>query len=59
MPITPCTRENKPGFKYGETGFCYVYEDNEASKEAARQAAIKQGQAIEISRSTEISQAKD
>lgn len=49
MPLTPCTSENKPGF----------YEDNEASKEAARQAAIKQGQAIEISRSTEISQHKD
>jgi len=50
MPIITCTSDGKPGFKYGETGFCYTYEDNEPSKEAARQAAIKQGQAIEANK---------
>lgn len=58
MPVTTCQKDGKPGFKYGDTGYCYVYEDNEASKEAARQAAIKQGQAIEISRHPEVTKPK-
>lgn len=49
-----CEKDGKPGFKYGDTGFCYTYEDNEPSKKAAENAAIKQGQAIEISRHSEV-----
>jgi len=51
MPIMPCVSEKKKGFKYWETWNCYTYEEgNKTSEENAREQAIKQWQAIEISR---------
>jgi hypothetical protein len=51
MPIQSCQSENKPGFKWGESGnACYTYTPNDKkSKETARRKAIKQGIVITIS----------
>lgn len=43
MPVKPCTRDGKSGYKYGDSGKCYT-------GPGARKKATKQGQAIEISR---------
>lgn len=45
MPIKPCTKDGKSGFKYGDGGHCYT-------GPGAREKAAKQGRAIEISRHT-------
>jgi hypothetical protein len=52
MPIQSCQSENKPGFKWGESGnACYTYNPNDKkSRETARRKAIKQGVAITISK---------
>ncbi len=52
MPIKQCSdKDGKPGFKYGDSGHCYTYTPgDEASKKAAKSKAVKQGQAIEISK---------
>jgi hypothetical protein len=51
MPVLPCSENNKPGFKWGESGnACYTYTPNDkGSRETARKKAIKQGVAITIS----------
>ena len=51
MPVKECQSENKPGFKWGESGnACYTYTPNDkGSRETARKKAIKQGVAITIS----------
>jgi len=47
MPIQSCQSENKPGFKYGDSGKCYTYDPkNEGSKNKAKKSAIIQGIAI-------------
>ena len=43
MPVIPCTRDGKPGYKYGADGYCYTGAD-------ALKKAQTQGRAIEISR---------
>ena len=48
MPVKQCELDNKPGFKWGDEGTCYTYDD-QVSKNIARNKAIRQGQAIEIS----------
>lgn len=49
MPIKECKENNKPGFKYGDSGKCYTYDpNNQDSKNAAKEKAAKQGRAIEI-----------
>lgn len=51
MPIKKCQKDNLPGYKYGDEGYCYTYNpDDKDSKEAALKKAKKQGTAIEISR---------
>jgi hypothetical protein len=51
MPIMDCTKDKKPGFKYGDAGECYTYNpEDERSKTMARAMARKQGQAIEHSK---------
>lgn len=51
MPVRSCTSKGKPGFKYGDAGKCYTYTVGDAaSKNRAFNKAVKQGQAIEISR---------
>lgn len=49
MPIKRCTKDGKPGFKWGNEGTCYPYTaGNEQSRKNARDKARKQGQAIEL-----------
>lgn len=47
MPIQSCTKNNKPGFQYGDRGTCYTYTpDNEASRQRALTKAKAQRKAI-------------
>ena len=47
MPVKKCTKGNKPGYKWGDEGKCYTYEEgNEESRKRARKMAIAQGRAI-------------
>jgi len=51
MPIEACTLDGKPGFRWGKEGKCYTYTPgDEASREAARAKAERQGRAIEASK---------
>ena len=50
MPIMTCRKDNKPGYKWGKSGYCYTYTNNAASREAAKKKAIKQGRAIEANK---------
>ncbi|MBA7584473.1 hypothetical protein ES708_26428 [subsurface metagenome] len=50
MPIMKCRKGNKPGYRWGNSGFCYTYEaGNKASESVARLKAAKQGAAIHVS----------
>ncbi len=50
MPIQNCSSNQKPGFKWGNSGKCYVYTtNNPSSKTRARNKARKQGIAEIIS----------
>lgn len=47
MPIQKCSRDGKPGFKWGEHGKCYTYTPgSKHEKELAKALALKQGRAI-------------
>jgi len=47
MPVKECTKDGKPGYKWGDKGFCYTYVlGNEKSRRAAIARAIAQGRAI-------------
>lgn len=47
MPIQGCTKNSKPGFKYGVKGTCYTYTPhNETSRRAALEKALTQMRAI-------------
>ena len=50
MPIMSCTKNGKPGFKFGTEGYCYTYSD-EASRKRAIEKAKKQGRAIKRNQS--------
>ncbi|MBA7563951.1 hypothetical protein ES708_05613 [subsurface metagenome] len=51
MPIMKCRKDNKPGYRWGNSGFCYTYEaGNKASESVARLKAAKQGAAIHVSK---------
>lgn len=43
MPLKRCQSDGKPGYKWGDSGKCYT-------GDGAREKAIKQGRAIEISK---------
>ena len=50
MPVQACQLNGKPGFKWGTNGRCYTYTpDDEASREAAKALAARQGRAVETS----------
>lgn len=50
MPVMKCTKDKKPGWKWGESGRCYVYTSgNEASSSRAKRKARVQGAAIRFS----------
>ena len=47
MPVNPCSDNDKPGYKWGDAGKCYIYNPNsESSKKEARKKAVAQGIAI-------------
>lgn len=47
MPIKKCTKNGKPGYKYGDAGKCYTYTpDNEESRKRAKGKAETQGYVI-------------
>lgn len=47
MPIEICKENNKDGFKYGNRGKCYTYDDDsKRSKAEALKLALKQMQAV-------------
>lgn len=49
MPVKKCTKDNKPGFQWGDQT-CYTYEPgNEEQKREARDKAERQGEAIRAS----------
>ncbi len=51
MPVTKCMEDGKPGYKWGEKGKCYTYDENDiASKHAAYDKMKKQMKAIEASK---------
>lgn len=50
MPIQSCTKNGKPGFKYGASGKCYTYTTgDEASRQQALEKAKAQARAIRAS----------
>lgn len=50
MPVQSCSKNGKPGKKYGESGKCYTYtKGDKASRDLAYSKAVKQGQAIKAS----------
>lgn len=58
MPIQNCQVDRKPGYRYGQSGKCYIYkEGDKASQTRARNKARKQGIA-QIINSFEFSLAK-
>jgi len=51
MPIRPCTKDGKPGYKWGSEGACYVYiPGNKESRDRAWAKADTQRKAIEAER---------
>ena len=51
MPIMPCQKDNKSGWKFGESGFCYTYtKGNKQSEATAKLKAAKQGAAEHINK---------
>ena len=51
MPVMRCTKNDKPGWKWGRGGYCYTYvAGNERSSGRAKRKAHLQGAAIEGSR---------
>jgi hypothetical protein len=47
MPLQRCTTDGKPGWKYGDSGACYVYTSgDDASEKEAKRKAVKQAIAI-------------
>lgn len=47
MPLMTCKVDDKPGYKYGDSGHCYTYtSDDEAGRKEAKRKAILQGTAI-------------
>lgn len=46
MPVQPCQEDGKPGYKWGESGKCYIYTPgDESSMSRARASAERQGRA--------------
>lgn len=58
MPIQKCSDNNKPGYRWGDSGKCYTYDPNsESSKNEAKKKAMAQGIAIgdiELERANEV-----
>ncbi len=47
MPVKRCQLDNKPGYKWGDSGKCYTYDtNNKASETVAKKKAVDQGIAV-------------
>jgi len=47
MPVNKCSKDGKPGFKWGDSGACYIYTPgNEESIKAAKKKVLAQALAI-------------
>lgn len=56
MPVNACSKDGKPGFKFGESGTCYTYNSNDpASRKRAKEKAHQQEVAARASGWTEKS----
>jgi hypothetical protein len=52
MPVKRCAKDGKPGYKWGDKGFCYTYPPgNKMARDAAKNKATQQGQAIKANES--------
>ena len=49
MPVKRCQRKGEKGWKWGDSGKCYISSE-EGSDEKAKQKARKQGQAVQANR---------
>jgi hypothetical protein len=59
MPIKKCQEDNKPGYKWGDAGKCYIYNPNdENSIKESKKKAMAQGVAIGDFQSNPISDFK-
>lgn len=59
MPVQPCNSNGKPGYRFGESGFCYTYTaGNESSEKKAKAKARLQEIAARASGWTEKSNSK-
>lgn len=60
MPLMPCRRDYKPGYKWGEEGHCYTYTPGDGpAKERARQRALAQGRAIQAQSEGKVTKTTD
>jgi hypothetical protein len=51
MPRMICSKDGKPGYKWGDTGHCYTYTPgNGKQREDAKKKADRQGRAIEANK---------
>lgn len=51
MPRKACTRDGRPGYKWGDSGYCYTYTPgDEASRNRAIARCMRQARAIEASK---------
>jgi len=51
MPLKKCTSGGKPGWKWGDNGKCYTYNEGDArSEKNAKRRAIRQGKAIKVNK---------
>mgnify|MGYP006277457609 CR=1 FL=1 len=55
MPVKPCQRAGKRGYKWGDSGYCYTYTTgDEESRKRAREKAIEQGRAIQVNKQSSV-----
>ena len=55
MPVERCSKDGKPGYRWGKQGTCYTYTSGDkASRERAKAKATKQGRAIEVNKQEDI-----
>jgi hypothetical protein len=61
MPVNKCSKDGKPGFKWGDSGACYIYTPgNEESIKAARKKVLAQALAIgDISKNDDLLSEED
>lgn len=50
MPVKSCRDQGSPGYKWGDSGKCYIYKSGDGeSREEAKRKAEEQGAAVHAS----------